>query len=105
MATCTKCNQEKEDVKECGHCAECCDCEKTEAPVAEEAKVEEIFFPIMPDFPVPEITIFPFLQFKIVLTAFSKVTFMFFLSFLKDVISVSITFLAIVLNFFNFIFI
>ena len=68
-----------------------------------EEKVEEIFFPIIPDLPVPDITIFPFLQFKIVLTAFSNEIFIFRLSFLKDVISVSITFLAIILNFLIFI--
>ena len=37
-----------------------------------DAKVEEIFFPIIPDFPIPEIITFPFLQLIIASTTLLK---------------------------------
>ena len=46
-------------------------------------KVDEIFLAIIPDFPTPEIIIFPFLQFKIASTASLKELLIFFLKLLK----------------------
>ena len=37
-----------------------------------EDRVEDIFFPIIPDFPIPVTTIFPFLQFNIASTTLPK---------------------------------
>ena len=37
-----------------------------------DAKVEEIFFPIIPDFPIPEIITLPFLQLIIASTTLLK---------------------------------
>ena len=67
-----------------------------------EANVEEIFFPIIPDLPTPEIIILPFLQFIIASTALLKELLILLFNFLRDFNSVSITCFAIGIKFFFF---
>ena len=68
-----------------------------------DARVDDIFLPMMPYLPIPEITTFPFLQFIIVLTALLKELLILNFNFFKDFISASITSLAIGIKFFFFI--
>ena len=62
-----------------------------------DASVEEIFFAIIPDLPIPDKIIFPFLQFNIFSTAFLKLKSNEFFNLFKDTISVFITSFAIFL--------
>ena len=67
-----------------------------------DASVDDIFLPIIPDFPTPEIITLPFLQFIIALTALLKELLILSFNFLKDFISFSITSLATGIKFFFF---
>ena len=63
--------------------------------VPTDESVEEIFFPIIPDLPTPDIMILPFLHPIIASTAWLNDELRFFFNFFKELISVSITSLAI----------
>ena len=67
-----------------------------------DARVEEIFCPIIPDFPIPEITTFPFLQLIIASTTLLNDWLILDFNFFKDLISASMTSLAIGIKFFFF---
>ena len=67
-----------------------------------EASVDDIFLPIIPDLPIPEITTLPFLQLINALTALLKELLILIFNFFNDLISVSITSLAIGIKFFFF---
>ena len=72
------------------------DASKKNDGVPVDAKVAEIFFAIIPDFPTPDSIILPFLHFKIVSTALLNEKLIFDLNFLKNLFLFQLHFLQLI---------